>query len=337
MTWQKLFEDIKAGQIERVYCFYGAEDHVKRSAVAALRAKLLPEGMEALNHTIMEAPTMREVIEAAETLPMMADRRLVEVWDFAPLLSGKAKDEADEAALLGEWIERAPETSCVVFVLRSAPDGRKKGMQLLQKRAAAVAFDPLPDDRLSRWVADQLRPEGKRLAPQALGELVLRAGRDLTRLMGELQKLSAYAAGREEIGRADVEKLVVPSLESAIFQMIDRLMEGNQAGAQKLYRAMLELGETRVGILFMLTRQMRNLLHVKQIRGQGLALGEAEKRLGIARFAAQRVEEQARQFTPEGLRAGYQACLDAEFAIKSGQMRDTLAVDGLLIRLGQLK
>ena len=337
MTWDQLFQDIKEGHIANVYCFYGAEDYVKRSAMAALRKKLLPEGLEALNHTQMESPSMREVIEAAETMPMMADMRLVEVWDFAPLMAGRAKAEAEEAELLSGWIDNAPNTTCVVFVLRGAADGRKKAMQRIQKLGTAVSFDPLPDDKLGKWVREQLRPAGKSIRPSAIGELVLRAGRDLTKLLGELEKLSAYVGERKEIEKGDVEKLVAQSLESAIFQMIDQLMAGDQAGAQRMYRAMLELGETRVRILFMLTRQMRNLLHVKQIHAQKLPLSEASKRLGLAGFAAQRVSEQANRLSESGIRAAYQACLDAEFAIKAGKMRDTLAVDALMIQLGQLK
>ncbi len=337
MTWEQLFQDIKAGDIQKVYCFHGPEDHIKRSAMAALRKKLLPEGLEALNHQVLEAPGIQQVIEAAETLPMMADRRLVEAWDWPPLCPGRAKAESEEAEMFTKWLGQSPDSACVVFYLRQSPDGRKKAMQQMQKGAAVVSFEPLPDDKLGKWVRDQLKPQGKKMGGQAIGELVFRAGRDLTKLSGELQKLAAYAAERDEVSVVDVEKLVVPSLESTVFQMIDQLLAQNQAGAQRLYKSMLEGGENRVGILFMLTRQMRNLLHVKQIRAAGLPLTEAEKRLGMPRFAAQRTEDQARRFSIDGLKEAYQACLDAEFDIKSGKVRDTLAVDGLVVRLGMLR
>ncbi len=337
MTWEQLFSDIKAGSMAKVYCFQGPEEYIKRSALEALRRKLLPEGLEALNHQVMEAPSIQQVIEAAETLPMMADRRLVEVWDWPPLMPGKAKAEAEEAEAFTKWLGQSPDSACVVFYLRQPPDGRKKAMTMMQKSATVVTFDPLQDEKLGKWTRDQLKPHGKKIGGPAIAELVFRAGRDLTKLSLELAKLAAYAADRDEVTVQDVEKLIAPSLESTVFQMIDQLMAKNQTGAQRLYKAMLESGENRVGILFMLTRQMRNLTHVKQIRAAGLPLQEAEKRLGIPRFAAQRTEEQARKYSANGLEAAYRQCLDAEFDIKSGKTKDALAVDGLLLKLGMMR
>ena len=49
MTSDQLFRSIKAGDIRPAYVFYGPEVYVRDRAVAALRQKLLPEGLEQLN------------------------------------------------------------------------------------------------------------------------------------------------------------------------------------------------------------------------------------------------------------------------------------------------
>ena len=64
--------------------------------------------MEALNEMILEGASAREIMDAADTLPMMCSRRIVIVRDWAPMLPGKSKDEEDESALIGKWIQNPP-------------------------------------------------------------------------------------------------------------------------------------------------------------------------------------------------------------------------------------
>ena len=87
----------------------------------------------------------------------------------------------------------------------------------------------------------------------------------------------------------------------------------------------------------MLTRLMRNLTHVKRLRGQGMELREIEKQLELNHYAAQQVERQAARMSQEAAEAGYRACAEADFDIKSGRLRDSVCVDALMLKLARLK
>ena len=76
-----------------VLLFEGEEEHLKQDALFALRKALLPEGMEEMNELVLDDPSADELIAAAETIPFMADKRLVIIRDYPPL-TGRA--EADE-------------------------------------------------------------------------------------------------------------------------------------------------------------------------------------------------------------------------------------------------
>ena len=93
MNWNDFFTKLSAGSVENAYLFTGPEDFVKREALEKLRAALLPQGLEALNENILEGTDAAHIVEAAETLPMMCDRRLVVVRDWGPLMGGKSRDE----------------------------------------------------------------------------------------------------------------------------------------------------------------------------------------------------------------------------------------------------
>ena len=109
MNWSELFDEWKDGKIRPVYLFSGEEEFVKESALQTLRKKILPEGLETLNETVLNDPTAVTLIEAAETLPFMSERRLVVVKDLSLLMNGRTGKDADsEADRLVQWLENPP-------------------------------------------------------------------------------------------------------------------------------------------------------------------------------------------------------------------------------------
>ena len=94
MDRKELMQAIKDGRVQGAYLFEGVEENIKAAAMTALRKALLPEGLEELNETILDNPMTDAIIAAAETLPFMADKRLVTVREH-PALSGRA--EADDS------------------------------------------------------------------------------------------------------------------------------------------------------------------------------------------------------------------------------------------------
>lgn len=338
MTHDQFFKSIKNNDIKSVYVFGGVEQHIKNSALQTLRSKLLPEGFEQLNESIFEgAVSAAEVIESAETLPLMCDKRLVVVKDWALMSSGKARSEAEDTEQMIGWLKNVPESCCMVLYFTEQPDTRKKLSREIKNSVEWVQFDLLSDADLLKWCARTLKTDGKQIEPAAVEQLTFMAGRSLTTLTQELGKLSAYIGGRTLITPEDVEKVVTPSTECTVFQMIDCVLRRQSAQAQMLLKNMLENGESRIGALAMLTRQLRMLTHIRLMRSQGMTLQEIERKLSLNHYAASRAARQAGQFTVESLEEGYRLCVETDYAIKSGRMRDAAALDMLMLQLSNMK
>ncbi len=336
MGWEAFYGEIKKGTVRNVYLFTGQEEYTKENALKQLEKALLPEGMELLNSATYENAPAQQIIEACETLPLLCEKRLVVVKDYAPLLSGKAKDETNEAERLSNWLQNPPQSCCLVFFVRGDADARKKLTAQLTKMGADVRFDALSESQISKWIARSLKPYGKAMDAAAENRLVFMVGRSLTSLEGELQKLLSYVGDRSAITENDVVKLVTPQTEYTVFQMIDRAMAGDSAGAHRLLKSSLERGESRIGIIAMLTRQMRLLTHISFMKQAGARLPEIEKRLELTRYVASLAEKQANRFAPERAKAGYEACVAADYAVKTGRARDEQALDSLMLLLPSL-
>ena len=274
MDQRAFFDELKAGTVRNVYCFYGPEAFIRRSAVAKLREKVLMPGLESMNETVLTAPTAQQIIESCETLPMMSDYRLIIVRDCALAQSGKAKDEAQESAALCEYLPRVPETTCLLFDLGDGVDKRKKLSQALMKLPGAVSFDALDDAQLARWMGQTLRPLGKRMDRAACEALAFTSGRDLTLLSGELQKLAAYVGERADITEQDIEQVATHTAECTVFSMVDAITEGRAQQAFGLLGVLLQGGEQRIGILAMITRQYRQMMHLSALLRERVPQGQ---------------------------------------------------------------
>ena len=338
MTWNEFYQALKAKDIAPVYLFIGPEAYIKREALEALRAALLPPGLEALNDATLEGVTAQQITDACETMPMMCEKRIVTVRDWAPLMPGKARNEEADAEWMQKWLENPPETCALVFYMRSDMDGRKKMATLLKKKAVVVDFQLLTDAELTRWCTRRLKPLGKRIAPAALNTLTYMAGRELTRLDGELDKLAAYLGEeRDAITEDDVKAIVSASLEYNVFELLNSLLAGDMKKGQQTVNSLLQGGQTSVGLLAMLTRQLRQLAHMKCALDAGETVQAVQDCLKLHPYAAKQTARQCARLSADWLTGLYERCVEDDYAVKSGRLRDRDALDGLILSIGLAK
>ena len=336
MTWNEFYQALEAGDIAPVYLFTGPEEYIKREALSRLREMLLPPGLEALNDTALEGVTARQITDAAETLPVMCERRVVVVRDWAPLMSAKSRNEDQEVEWMRQWLENPPASCALIFYKRTSADGKKRLTTLLKKQAVVVDFQPLSDAELSKWCRGRLKSRGVKLTAGALNALTFMAGRELIRLTGELEKLAAYVGqDRGEITEADVQAIVSPSLEYNVFELMNHLLAGDMLKAQQVVNRLTESGQTPIGLLAMLTRQVRQLTHMKCALEAGENVPQAQEKLGIkSPYAARQIARQCGRLSTDWLTGLYDACVEYDFAVKSGRLRDRDALNALLFRIG---
>ena len=320
MNHTAFFEALKAGRIAGCYLFEGTEEYIKQQALKNLCARLLPEGLEQMNLTDLTDPAPDALIAAAETLPFLAEKRVVVVRECALLTAGRKSEDEDRAAALMDYVPRIPPTACVVFYVKGKADGRKKLYTLLKKQNAIVDFSPMNDAECADWCIRALRRMGKRLSGENAARLVFTVGHDAALL-------------RQEIAAEDIDQICTRSTECTVFQMVDAQVAGNNDTAFALLGDMLRSGEDRVGILAMLLRQYRILYHMRCLMDERAPQASQAQLLGIPPFAVGRTQQQARRFDKARLRAAYDFLLDYEYRIKQGRVAQEGCAESALLYL----
>jgi DNA polymerase-3 subunit delta len=245
VTRAALKKQIAAGDTGPLYLLIGDDDSEK-SAVAAEFAEMVDEGLRAFSVDRLFGGEIKadDLFEAAATLPMMAPRRIVTVFDAERLLIPKREGKAVEAEQerLEAFIRKPPGHATVVFVCGPL-DKRRRIVNLLIKEAQVVDCGTIADPAdAERWVKARAERDKVPLDTAAVRALVERAGADIVRLRGGLERVALYAMGQPKITADDVRQVVPVAAEATNFGIADAIGRNDAAEALRELTLALEGG-----------------------------------------------------------------------------------------------
>jgi DNA polymerase-3 subunit delta len=257
LTPAALRKQIASGDTAPIYVLLG-EDDAEKSSVAAQFTEIVDEGLRAFNVDRLYGgeTTVRDLIETANTLPMMAPRRVVLVLDGEKLLipkrEGKAVEEDQER--LDAFVQDPPPHATVVFVCGSL-DMRRRLIKRLVKEAQVVDTGSIEDSAdAEQWIKVRAARDKIALDAGAVRALVDRAGLDIVRLRAGLERVALYALGQPTITAEDVKQVVAAGPQAQEdFGIANAIRDGDAARALKQLGASLDAG----AVPFMLMGQLR--------------------------------------------------------------------------------
>lgn len=324
---KQLNEDIKSGNFKQIYLLYGEERYLRRQYRERLRKALCNEG-DTMNTHFYEGKdfSVGEVIDLAETLPFLAERRVIFITDSGLFKSGGEK--------MAEYLASPNETTFFVFT-ESEVDKRSKLFKAVTAKGYAAEFTVQDENTLKRWVAGVLAKDGKKITENTVQLLLSKTGTDMGNIQSELEKLICYCMDREVITDEDVEAICTTRISNHIFDMINAIADRQQKKALELYYDLLALKEPPMRILFLIARQCNMLLQAKELKSKGYDNRTIGSKLGVPPFIAGKYLNQASRFRTSTLRSAVKQCVEAEEAVKSGQMNDMMSVEILILSVLQ--
>ncbi len=316
---------IKNGEFSRLYLLTGSEDYLVDQYRDKLIATLVASD-DTMNYTVYKGESAKPeaIIEFADTMPFFAERRVVVVEDSGFFKKGNEKLEA--------FFEEIPETTVLIFVEKNV-DNRIKITKQMAKLGTIAVFDAPNDRTLLVWLNGLFGQEKLTVDSITLQYLLDRVGNDMNLLVNEVKKLSAYCMDKGNVTRADVDKLSVSLVEDKIFEMMDALAEKKREKMMTLYNDLLTLREAPMKILAMIARHFMILLKIRFAFSNGSAESSLAKAVGVQPYFVKKYIAQSKSFTYEQLLDCIRLCQDTDSAIKSGKMRDKLAVEMLIMEL----
>lgn len=319
---QRIIAAIKENQFKNVYLLYGEERYLKRQYTEKLKNALA--GSDEMNVHFYEGKDVpvTEIIDLAETMPFLAERRVIFVSD-----SGLFKSGGEQMA---EYLSAPNETTFFVFT-ESEVDKRSKLFKTVSSKGCAVEFATQDENTLKRWVASLLSKEGKKVTESTVMLFLGKTGTDMENIQSELEKLICYCMDRDVVTSDDVEAICTTRLQDRIFDMTEAVARKQTSKALDLYYDLLALKVQPLQILAMLSRQYNLIYQAKELKKRGLPDREIASKIGVPPFVVGKYLSQASLHKSSELRKSLELCVQSDQDVKTGLINDRMAVELIIM------
>ena len=264
LTRTELDRSLAAGRVQPLYLLVGCESYLRDAAArniadAALSGTLLREFNESSFNLLSDSAMA--AIAAAEQIPMMSERRVIRVKDFAKLR------EADEEVFI-RYLDRPLDSTVLIFVADDL-DKRKKLTKTLLASCTVVEFPAVKDAEAKAWARARLKELKTTADDRVLTEIVRLVGTNLQTLSSELDKLASAAVETRQITIELVEQLIDRSRELSNFDLGDQLIAGDRRRALETLHRLLEDDVAPVMLVGLIAGNYHRLALAKEMLQRG--------------------------------------------------------------------
>ena len=243
---------IKSGKLGGAYLFFGEERYLVNYYFSTLKSALVSDDtLSVFNNPKYHGEEMdfASVIEELRSPPMMSDYKLVECHGV-----NLAKMREGDFDLLDEVLDLLKEHPYAVLAIVTEADfvpallkGKRPSafMQRFGERMNILQFNKSTENQLYAWLKKHFEANGLSVTLDTVRTLVFRAGRSMTTLASEVEKLSAlaHARGRSAVTPEDVIEVSSVTIESDTFALSNALLERQR---ERAYEALADLKSRRV-------------------------------------------------------------------------------------------
>jgi len=313
--------------LEPLYLLVGPERYLRRAAAqsitdAALGATLIREFNEGSFSLLTDS--VRSAIAAAEQLPMMSERRVVRVRDFARLR------DADEDVLIA-YLNNPSPTTVMIFTADDL-DKRKKSTKALLDACTVVDFSPLKDSEAKAWAKSYLKTSKSTADEPVLSEIVNLVGTDVQTLGNEIDKLASAAIETGHITMDLVDGLIGRTRELSNFELGDHLLSNNRKRALETLHRLLDDGAEPVMLIGLIAGNYHRLALAKHLLARG-GREEVFRNISMPPFKRDAYITNLQRSDAKKIARGIQLTAAADLAIKTSQATPRLQLEMLVCEL----
>jgi DNA polymerase-3 subunit delta len=272
---------------------------------------------------------LREACELAATPSFFGGRRLVAAWRTGALSGqegrGAQQREREMQALLA-YMER-PGAEAKLFVWAPAADRRLGPVRRAMERGWLLEADVGRDT--PAWLQELAKLRDVTLTPAAT-QAFLQSGLDLDSLATALAAAALATDEGQPVSGATAAWAAPPQVEMRVFALTDAILQRRPAGVAEAARQLTAAGEAPLGLLALVTRQLRQLASARAELAAGRPAGELPKVLGAHPFVAQKLAEAAPRWNALAIAQAFRELLRCDVALKSGGSQAIALELGLL-------
>lgn len=322
---------LKENGPERLYILHGKEDYLREKYLEELKKVCLPEGEDSFSYKRIDGPDLdANVLQSAlDSVPFLSERSFVELRNVDV---NKVKPPEKFIELFSD----IPDYCTVAIVLKTEYelDGRLKLNKKLKEVGEDLNFNAQSQGQLINWVVRHFAADGKSIELEAAQRLLFISGEYMSRLIPEIDKISAYTKG-DRVTVQDVETVANHIPEARIFDMTDYISQKkyNNAAAE-MAELLADKNNEPIMLLAVLGAQMRKLYTAKLAQLNDLGIKYIMEVCSMkSDYPAKKLMSAARGFSLKQLKHAVEICADADYKMKSSSQDDRQLLVETMMRI----
>lgn len=341
MTEAEFGKELKA--LYGGYVFYGDEDYLKFSYLKEVRKNVLDGMFDDFNHVVIYGQdyTASSLLNAISTLPMMSEKKLVEVRgvDFNAF---KKDDIKDLDGVLETMKENSKHTVLVIradstlFNAGRLPKAPSEIYKMLSKHMTMVQFDFPTPARLRTWILKHFEKRGVPFDDALCQRLVDICGHDMWALTNEIDKLCTYVQvnNLSYITGEIIENICCKTVEYDDFQLTNVILDKNKELIFETLRRQKLNHEKPSAILASIIRLFLEIYLVYEQASAGLGKSQIASATSIHEFKVGKYLAFIKGVNPKKLKRAVELCAQADVESKTfSNLTDYIALERLISAL----
>lgn len=322
---------------------YGTEEFYIDKGAALIKRNHVQEDYESMNYMEFEKieNNFNDFYEFVTTFPFMADKKVCVVKDAAFLTSAGSLNKKDEDKVI-DLIDNNDSCITIFLIKGGKPDSRKKTVKKLKDKNAVVEFNKLSEGELSKYILNNFKSHNLNVNPHDADYIANNSGYleyestvSLYHVNNEIEKIAAYKVNSNNVSFEDIDLLLIKSVESNIFKLVDYICENNKKKAFEILEEMLMNNTPEQFIIHMISRQYRLLYQYVILQKKNYNFNEIMNKMKLKNFVATKLSKQARSLNPEKIQYYMEKILEIDKKIKTGEIDNRLGLE--LITNGIIK
>lgn len=271
---------------KRVLLLYGIQKVLKERLLQELEKKIIATDFSRdFNMNIFYGgdTALSEIIDTANTLPVMADRRLVIVHDF---------DKVSRFQEILHYYNPPCEETLLVLDSENQDFFRKFDKPFLKKFektygefGEVLKFYPPGRKELAAYAGEEFSAHGKQVSNKSLAFLVDRTGENLSELINEITKIVAFSGKKKEISLEEIDQIVSESTDSSLEKIRDAVLTRRPVTALRAFYNFFQRKEPLILLAWDLARTFRDLLQAAYLMNEkGYSRDQIQKEFRLYHF-----------------------------------------------------
>jgi len=330
---------LKNNKIGSCYIFCGTDENLIKTSVEAIVKKVIDPTFKDLNYVRYDGAKINHdiILNSCETLPFMADKKVVEIYRAEFLEDATSKGNNDGKKIdfneLSKYITTLPSYTILImyYIFETDRDKISNKVKKLESKATVVKIDKLKGASLQNKIKDIFQSKGKKIEKTELSFFSSIIDNNMDIVTNEVEKIICYTEGRE-ITKEDIVALMPPKNENDIFNLVDYLSQSNVKKSIDILNELIYKGEKPAIILFMIVRQFKLLLSLRVASDSGKQADFLAKEFKLHPFIAEKMIKQSKKFTLRALKENLKLCVEVEKMMKSTSVDEKTALELLMIK-----